>query len=121
MSKREEIIKLFNDGLFSGQLNDVDFMEGPHLLEEGEAKLFKCQHQVECKVDPQKHPIWTPALGDENTAVMVVGEAPSATGGLASSARSGQTNLGKLPVRLEGLVYTLVVCSNSGKMTRNLP
>jgi len=82
MSKRKEIIKLFNDRLFSGLLDDRDFLKGPYLLKERKAKLFKCQHQVECKVDPQKHPIWTPALGDENTTVMVVGEAPSATGGL---------------------------------------
>jgi len=81
MSKREEIIKLFNDKLFSNKLDPGEFLK-KRKLNGKKARLFECKDADGCGVDPQKHPIWTPALGDENTAVMVVGEAPSATGGL---------------------------------------
>jgi len=82
MSKRDEIIALFNKKLFSLKLDDSDFLNKHPLPDDGKGRPFKCDCAQKCGVDPRKHPIWTPALGDEESEVMVVGEAPSATGGL---------------------------------------
>jgi hypothetical protein len=43
---------------------------------------FKCDDEETCKCNSSLEPIWTPAFGDEiDTTVMLIGEAPSTTGG----------------------------------------
>lgn len=81
MSKKDEIISLFNKKLFSNKLKREDFLNRTDLPSSSGAKVFTCQFRDNCNVDESKHPIWTPALGDDDTDVMVVGEAPSAGGG----------------------------------------
>jgi uracil-DNA glycosylase len=82
MNKRDEIFNLFNKKLFAEKLDMEDFLKWTP-PNKSEARVFACEHKDCCGVDENKHPIWTPAFGDVNTTVMVVGEAPSATGGLS--------------------------------------
>ena len=70
MTKNEQIIKLF-EKVFK---TDSFSKKGP-------AKEFACPFQTECKVDSKKEPIWSPILGDSQTRIMIVGEAPSSAGG----------------------------------------
>lgn len=47
----------------------------------GSAMKFTCPKIKECKVNEETEPIWTSYIGDDNSNVMVVAEAPSKTGG----------------------------------------
>lgn len=71
MTKNERIFKLF-----SSNFECDDFRKN------GPAKGFSCRYEKECNVNKNDQPIWSAAVGDENTSVMIVGEAPSKTGGL---------------------------------------
>lgn len=66
MSKTENLISLFA----------TDFITHDFLLK-GKANDFKCPLIDKCAVNKAEEPIWSPALGDESTTVMIVGEAPS--------------------------------------------
>ena len=70
MTKNEKIFKLF-----SNNFQCDDFRKN------GQALGFSCPHEKECNVNKHDQPIWSAAVGDENTSVMIVGEAPSKTGG----------------------------------------
>ncbi len=80
MARKDKIFDLFNEKLFAEKLQMRDFWERT-LPNSSEMHVFVCKHKDDCKVVRSKHPIWTPALGDANTTVMIVGEAPSATEG----------------------------------------
>ena len=70
MTKNERISKLFSKNF----KDDDIFKIGP-------AKAFSCIHEKECDVNKKEEPIWSAAICDENTNIMIVGEAPSNTGG----------------------------------------
>ncbi len=72
MSKTEKIIQLFSNVFDTG-----DFYT------RGEAHGFKCpcMEMEECSVNKDQEPIWSSCLGDEDTNVMIVAEAPSSKGG----------------------------------------
>jgi uracil-DNA glycosylase len=66
MSKQEQIITLFK-----GNFQAKDY------LKRAEPCKFTCENQSECEVDVVNDPIWMPVLGDEDTKIMIVAEAPS--------------------------------------------
>jgi uracil-DNA glycosylase len=80
MHRKDEIFDLFNRKLFAERLEIKEFLTRTP-PNSSERHVFACEHKDDCKVVRSKHPIWTPALGDENTAVMIVGEAPGAIEG----------------------------------------
>ena len=41
---------------------------------------FHCSNCNQCSVDIKSEPIYTPFIGDENTKIMIIGEAPSRSG-----------------------------------------
>ena len=41
---------------------------------------FHCSNCTQCRVDINSEPIYTPYTGDENTKIMIIGEAPSRSG-----------------------------------------
>ncbi len=41
---------------------------------------FHCSNCNQCNVDVSSEPIYTPFIGDENTKIMIIGEAPSRSG-----------------------------------------
>jgi|GEM_PF-2803843 len=66
MSKTDKLISLFTTEFITD-----DF------LSKGKAKDFRCPLIDKCAVNKAEEPIWSPALGDESTTIMIVGEAPS--------------------------------------------
>lgn len=81
MNKSDEIFNLFNQKLFAEKLEIKDFLKRTP-RSKSETIVFACEHKEHCRVNQNKHPIWTPALGCEDTKVMITGEAPSKTEGL---------------------------------------
>ncbi len=73
--KRAALIELFQEHLFC-DTSKID------LLKQGAVNCFSCKFRKACEVDIGKHPIWSPAFGSEGATVMVIGEAPSASGGV---------------------------------------
>lgn len=79
MSKTTDIIDLFSEKMFSGNLKKETF------LNRGELKIpFTCKYKFKCEVDEYLQPIWTAAIGsdkkgNDNFDIMAIGEAPSAT------------------------------------------
>ncbi len=71
MTKNEQIIALFQK----------DFKCKDFAIR-GKAESFTCFKQSECKTDQDVEPIWSAALGSDETNVMIVAEAPSAKGGI---------------------------------------
>ncbi len=66
MTKRDDIIDLFRE-----------YFIADSFLVRGKAKEFHCCNERECEVNQRIQPIWSPYLGDEDTNVMIVAEAPS--------------------------------------------
>jgi len=66
VSKTDKLVSLFADDFITH-----DFFS------KGRAKDFKCPLLDKCAVNKAEEPIWSPALGDESTTLMIVGEAPS--------------------------------------------
>lgn len=75
MDIANRIFNLFSGELFSAELQKQDF------LKKDKTNAFCCKHRELCGVDVNRHAIWSPALGDEDTKAMVIGEAPSTTEG----------------------------------------
>ena len=71
MTKYDQIVALFQK----------DFICNDFAIR-GKAEAFICPLQQECKVNQVAEPIWTAALGSDDTKVMIVAEAPSAKGGI---------------------------------------
>lgn len=66
MSKTDKLISLFTTEFITD-----DFFS------KGKADDFRCPLIDKCTVNKAEEPIWSPALGDEGTTIMIVGEAPS--------------------------------------------
>jgi len=69
MTRQEEIDRLFRK-----------YFETDNLLKRGTPKTFHCCDEVKCSVNQHEEPIWTPYIGDVDTDIMIVAEAPSITG-----------------------------------------
>jgi len=76
MTLTDDIFNLFNKELFCEKLKKDDFVKRTR-PGKPEKYVFSCKHKRECYVDENVHPIWTPALGCDDSEVMVIGEAPS--------------------------------------------
>lgn len=70
MTKNKQIIKLF-----------AEVFKTDSFSKKGPAKGFTCQSQRKCKVNSEHEAIYSPILGDSQTRIMIVGEAPSSAGG----------------------------------------
>lgn len=70
---KQELFELFKEPFGLASYND--------LLIHGPARMFECCYEDECSVKQNKEPIWTPNIGDDDTDIMIVAEAPSGTGG----------------------------------------
>lgn len=95
MTKSERICTLF-----------ARYFEADDLLTQGIARGFHCPNEADCLVDQYREPIWTPAIGEENTHVIIVAEAPSKTGGLGPhiggclTSDSDTMKMSKSPLRI---------------------
>jgi uracil-DNA glycosylase family 4 len=81
MDKRSQIRKLFSNF----ECRDAEFFKYDITHNKLDSRVqFKCGYEGkgQCEVNPKKQPIWSPAFGDENAKVMLVGEAPSTTDGV---------------------------------------
>jgi hypothetical protein len=67
MTKNEQIIELFKR----------EFAEFHQFTKNRNSCSFKCSCMDSCKVDLVKEAAYTPAIGNENTEVMLVAESPS--------------------------------------------
>jgi uracil-DNA glycosylase family 4 len=79
MDKRSQIRKLFSN------FECIEFFKYDKKHNKFDPRVqFKCEHEGkgECEINRKKEPIWSPAFGDENAKVMLVGEAPSTSGGV---------------------------------------
>ena len=75
MTIHDRLVELFR-GIFPNPNDDL-----LRYRKDREASEFRCEHANECRVHQEDEPIWSAAFGDSDTTVMVVGEAPSTTGG----------------------------------------
>ena len=66
MSKTDQLISLFKADFITRDFHT-----------KGKATDFICPLMDKCVVNKAEEPIWSPALGDEGTTIMIVGEAPS--------------------------------------------
>ncbi len=72
MSKNDEIFKLFSKNF---KTNNFQIQRSIA------ADSFCCKHEKECKVKKTEEPIWSPSVGNKDTPIMIVAEAPSGEGG----------------------------------------
>jgi uracil-DNA glycosylase len=81
MDKKSQIRKLFSNF----ECKDVEFFEYDKMHSRFDKRVrFRCEYEGKghCQVNRRREPIWSPALGDEDAKVMLVGEAPSTSGGV---------------------------------------
>ncbi len=72
MNKNDKIRSLFKK----------EFAEGEWLDKKNIVKKFICNCKKECKYDIKTTPSYSPFLGDANTNVMLIAEAPSSAEGI---------------------------------------
>jgi len=81
MDKKSRIRELF----LNFECKDVEFFKYDKTHNKFDSRVqFKCEYEGKghCEINRKKEPIWSPAFGHEDAKVMLVGEAPSTSGGV---------------------------------------